>query len=250
MFVKPIFYSDQQYNHDDIYGYLSNAGGIVVGVDSQTIGGGIGYWHIKQKDINNTVWLIDINNYEAFLYGMQSIHGSTYFKWNLSAGFNDYNSNKSVNYSGQQFIAKGIIGKLYYTNSLTFDSEINASTVYLHTSAPQSWQYSSNNAGITTIGGGLKISARESRGKYNILPEIRMLAFYDVFNADINAITAVLIGGPVISTSGQPARTSGQIGASLSSRYYRNSNISLNYDLLLKSNYFNNVVSLNWRYLF
>lgn len=265
---NPVFYSDQQYTNGDLYGYLTNAVGISAGIDKALdtktiVGVGLSYFNAKQKDINSTSSQVVINNYQASLYGNYDLYKAIYLDWVCNAGVNNYkNTNYFTNTAytkgnnmGQQFSARALIHKLYTKNSIQFTPQINANMLYLHQNAytaqgvnMSNQKVQGNNDGIFMLGVGFKMASTYTRSRWQIRPEIRCILYYDVLAANINALTALLVGGPAISTSTVPGRGSGQFGASLIGYAYRNVKCAFNYDLLLKSAYFNNVIGLHVHY--
>ena len=65
-----------------------------------------------------------------------------------------------------------------------------------------------------------------------------------------NITSAFVTGGPTLATSATPGRWAGQFGAGLLYRVDERLSVDLNYDLYLKSKYYNNVAYLNFNYLF
>ncbi len=267
--LRPLYYSDQQYAISNLYGYITNAGGILLGLDTYLdsgamIGVGLSYVSALQKDINSTTSQVRINHYQGSVFGTYNLYQQSFLDWDLNCGFNNnknstYISNTASTtggYAAQQYSAKAIMHKLYVKKSIHFIPQINANFIYLHQNAyiahgigTSNRDIVAKNDGTFMLGAGFKMYSTYTRSRWKIRPELRCLLFYDVFSSSMNALTALVIGGPVISTSTVPGRGSGQFGVSLCGEANKHLRCSLNYDLLLKASYFNNVLSFNIKYL-
>jgi hypothetical protein len=180
--------------------------------------------------------------------------------WLASAGINNYKQrtlynnvvNTSATHFGQQYMVRMIYSKAYARNDVKFIPQLNANTVYLYNNA-----YFANGTtavteaigpGVVTLGAGFKLMSVYKRENLKVIPELRCIVFCDVLSAGVNALPAYVIGGPALRTSTTPPRAAGQFGVSITTDVYRKLNCLLSYDLLVRSYYFNNVVSLKLRY--
>lgn len=267
--VKPVYYADQQYSNDNLYGYSTYSGGILVGIDKQldacnTLGISANYFYALQDDINDTATKNHINNYAASIYGKRVFKGKLSLDYLFSIGLNDYknttqinsNNNASASFITQQIITSAILSKDIIKREIYFVPQLIFNFAYLHQNSYrlQGSNYISDvigkQNGVLSLGLGFKIFRCYKHKNFNINPELRCLVLYDIFRADINPLTAILIGGPIMMTSNTPQPTSGQFGASIKANMSGGWLGILSYDLLLKPDYFNNIISFKLLYAF
>lgn len=266
VWLQPLYYADQEQLVGDLQAYSSTSGALLFGADKiindkTMLGIGASYFNVVQSYCNYPNLHIDIQNYQAFLYGAFYFSRDMELDWLINAGVNNYkqtyilnpSSNATASYDGQQFVARITGLKIYQKRSIKFIPQLNASILQLHTNPYYETgvlpQVNANSSGVFMLGAGFTASADYSRGRIKAKPEIRCLVFYDLLASDVNGLTAILIGGPALQTSAMPDRPSGQFGASITFMIQPDLNISFNYDLLVKNVYFNNVLSLKFNYL-
>jgi len=261
MWVQPLYYSDQQQLIGNMQAYSSNTGAIIFGLDRKfkngaVLGFGGSYFNVTQKYCNFPDMHIDLQNFIGFIYGSFDVKDIMQIDWLASAGVNYYTenyilnniANASASYIGQQYLGRVGFSKTYQKNSVQFIPQFNANVLTLHqngyTENASGIPRTANTSSVFTLGGGFKMISVYTRGNINTIPEIRAFIYYDLIAADVNAITAMIIGGPALRTSTTPGRSAGQFGGGVTFVVNKNFDCKFNYDLFLKNVYFNNVLSL------
>lgn len=223
-------------------GYTTQTSGFLFGahknITTANLGFGLGFADAMQKapQVHTA-----IQHYTAFLYGDINYNMRTQLAWLVSVGQNNYKQASST-YSGQQYLLRAMINKTYLKKELQLIPQINANYVFAH--------FPDNNTDVLSLGFGVRLESVYRYQKIRVIPQVVCMGYYDIVRGNVNSITALLVGGPVSRTSVAATPVSGQFGASLAANAGRQVKLTLAYDLLLKDQYFNNIVSFAFKYFF
>lgn len=281
VWIQPFFNDARQKDINNLLGYKAQVGGILFGIDTElnrnvVIGIGASYAYAVQKSLTSSATKTNINNYLAMLYGTYYFKNNAALDWLVAGGPNDcknnrvlqvspVNVNATSSYVGQQYSTQAILSKRYHKSfrdkqkclDLNFIPQINANYIYVLTPA-----YTEQNAGtlgmsinsttasVLTLGTGMQLENLTIINRHECVPEIHGYIYYDVKNGNISSNSTFVNGGPVLSINSNQGRLTGQFGLSFTYNFTHHLACKLEYDLQLKSRYYNNIAFVNLRYTF
>lgn len=272
VWIMPLGEFGRQNDNHDLKGYRCNIGGVVAGIDAQTtndiiFGAALSYARslikLLHEDSRTTLY-----TYQGILYSTINFTPTIFADVSLSLGRNAYYRNRTftdsngfntatADFRGHLLNLYGEIGNQFKCRNVFVTPLASARYVYLRdhendevVNGTRNIHYRPKNATIVTLGIGLEVESVRKLKFYKMLPELHLLAYYDVQEGDANVSNAFILGGPVISLNAHPGRFTGVIGGSLHFDLCNSLELLLDYDFQAKAHYYNNIVYLNLRYNF
>lgn len=273
VWLRPFFEDGKQNNNDSLLGYKFHTIGIIGGFDKEissyaTLGIAVSAANTVVKSINFVNNSTNINTYLGNIYGSFKLTRTIFLDWLGSFGNNYYTGKRLIDvpttytlaqsdYMGQQYAARAILRKDFLYKQIIITPQISANYIYLNQHA-----YSETNAGslgytinsyhpsVFSVGAGIDFNSPYKNKLHRVLPTAKTLVYYDIKAATQNVTAAFITGGPTFVTSATPGRWTGQLGLGLVYKFSNKFNIDINYDLFVKTKYYNNIAYLNFNYNF
>ncbi|MCS5712268.1 autotransporter domain-containing protein [Candidatus Berkiella aquae] len=270
-------YSDQG-TRDSVAGYNSETWGVAIGSDVSLndlnligVSANLSHTYVGH-DVSNSK--SSIYSLQAAIYGEQDFCDWWYFNWVTSVAYNKYTTERNfvfgllplspqADFVGWQFGTKGELGYEYLyrnwhiiPNTSLYFSHLALNGYNESGAGTASQNVDSHSYNMLKAGAGVRAAYRcPMEMPYRIRPiifqpEVRMNAFYDFINDNMETTSNFTGGGPSFTTLGAvPAASSFNLGASLSVfSDYNDYIVTISYDYETKRDYNANAGFVRLRY--
>lgn len=271
--IRPYGSSALQREYRGNLGYSAKTSGIAIGIDNEieegiTIGFAGAHSLSTVKERSNSNSTTKVKSYMGMLYGTYFFDQRTFIDWVTSAGVNQYNGVRVLNFggintapvaefSGQQYSAKAVWSKLFVAKDVLqinpeFSLQYTFSTQYEFDERGDigALRIRQQNSNVLQSGLGIKIALPFTIKEIVGFPEVSAMFLYDVLAADNITFANFLGGGSRYVTRFRPSRFGGKVGMGITFSILENWELKVRYDFTHRRQYSNHAGYLDFKYIF
>ncbi len=262
MWVQGLFNKSKLDATSKAKGFDADSNGIAFGAEKFVTDDtkvGIGYAYTN-TDIDGFMRSTDVDTHTAILYGEYK-PSNWYVNGIASYGWSDYEENKSVagvgvkaDYDVETFGLQAMTGYDMQVNGIGLTPEVGLRYVHISQDAYKDsadQKVSANDSDILTGVIGTKISKNfELTNGWNLKPEARIAATYDLMNDDVNSVVTLANGSAYAVEGDALDRFGMEFGAGITAEVNDNVEFSLGYEGKFREDYQDHTGLINAKYKF